>query len=200
MPDEPTPPPDLSNGLPGDPAVDDCFGPPAEPCECFCLHCRRVVMSSDMWYQRVINTADRLDGFWMCPTPNCDGKGFTFDLWPTDPDHPANEGWSDDDEDGEDGDEFSDEAAVGEEAEYDPAEPQYASDAADDDVEGEEWKLGLQPGERPPPSPDSDQARLAREAEDRQYDQPDRRPRTIDGSDWPRRGPGPVLGDDDLPF
>ena len=190
---------------PTDPAATDCFGPPAEPCECFCLHCRRTVLSSDMWYQRVVNAPDRIDGFWMCPTHNCDGKGFTFDIWPIDPDHPANDGWSDDDEDDGDDDAeaaFTDDADEdGSDAEYDPAEPQYATDGCDDgdDLEGEEWKHGLQPGERPPPSPAADAARAAWEAEQRQYDEPDRRPRTIDGSQWPKPRPGPI-GEDDIPY
>src|SRR5947208_1077533 len=85
----------------------DPFAPPAKPCECWCLHCRRTFMSTGIWFQRIINGRDGFDGFWMCPTPNCGGAGFTFDLFPTDPDHPANEGWYGDDDDGdEDDDEF----------------------------------------------------------------------------------------------
>src|SRR5215212_7679159 len=53
----------------------DQMAPPAEPCECYCLHCGRVFMSDQMWFQRVINARD-VDGFWRCPTPNCDGAGF----------------------------------------------------------------------------------------------------------------------------
>ena len=85
------------------------MGPPAEPCECFCLHCRRVFMSDAMWFQRVINSKDGFPGFWMCPTPNCGGAGFTMDIFPTDPDHPANEGWCsfDDSEDEESSEEES---------------------------------------------------------------------------------------------
>ena len=40
----------------------------------------------------------------MCPTPNCGGAGFTFDIFPTDPTHPANEGWHSSDDDDEDAD------------------------------------------------------------------------------------------------
>src|SRR5262245_53599989 len=82
----------------------DCFAPPTEPCECYCLHCKRVFMSDEIWFHKVINSKDGFDGFWMCPTPNCDGAGFTFDIFPTDPHHPANAGWhySEDDEDYED--------------------------------------------------------------------------------------------------
>src|SRR5882724_8663982 len=78
----------------------DCFAPPAEPCECYCLHCQRTFISDKIWFQKVIGDK-HLDGFWMCPTPNCSGAGFTFDIFPTDPDHPANANWHDDDGDDE---------------------------------------------------------------------------------------------------
>src|SRR5438132_8893636 len=85
------------------PPRDDPMAPPQEPCECWCLHCGRTFMSDQMWFQRVIGDPQGFEGFWMCPTPNCGGAGFTFDIFPTDPDHPANEGWHtcDDDEEGE---------------------------------------------------------------------------------------------------
>ncbi len=180
-------------------AQSDCFKPPAEPCECYCLHCQRVVMSSDMWFQEVVNGPDGPAGFWKCPTPNCGGAGFTFDLFPTDPNHPGNEGWQYDDGEDEPDDEV----------EYDPDEPQFADEIMGDDpdeLEGEEWKLGLQPGERPPDPPEVVARREAREAQQRKYDEPDRRPRTIDGSGWKRRGPLPPVDpsseitEDDIPF
>ena len=43
-------------------------------------------------------------GFWCCPTPGCDGKGFGFDIFPTNPDYRTEDGqrmWYGD-EDGED--------------------------------------------------------------------------------------------------
>src|SRR5579864_3374786 len=81
----------------------DCMAPPTAPCECFCLHCRRIFMSDQMWFQRVKGARDGFEGFWMCPTPNCSGAGFTFDIFPTDANHPGNAGWHsfDDDEEGE---------------------------------------------------------------------------------------------------
>src|SRR5256885_9208510 len=122
----------------------DQFAPPMEPCECYCLHCNRVFMSDQIWFQRVIGDKNGFEGFWMCPTPNCGGAGFTFDIFPTDPDHPANEGWhcSGDEEYDEEGEE-------GEDAEYDPSEEKYQQldeelGEEDDDMEGEEWKHGLQ--------------------------------------------------------
>ena len=210
---------------------DDPMGPPREPCECWCMHCRRTFMSNEMWFQRVIGDPQGFRGFWMCPTPNCSGAGFTFDIFPTDPDHPANEGWYGDggeddeayDEDEEDPDLedpegiFAGEHGPGggeadEAAEWDPNESHWKEldetlgDADDDDdIEGEEWKHGLAPGERPPPRAPaswSEEARQEWEAEQRSYDEPDRRPRELDWSDRPPR-PKPKPGDlteDDIPF
>jgi hypothetical protein len=210
---------------------DDPYGPPKEPCECWCMHCNRTFMSSELWFQRVIGDPQGFEGFWMCPTPNCSGAGFTFDIFPTDPDHPANEGWhyTDDDEDVE----FDDDDDDDDDAEYDPeldgvvaadspdpaAEDGWDPDETkwkqldeelgdcddDDDIEGEEWKHGLAPGERPPEPDWMESARREREEEERQYDEPDRRPREIDWSDREdRRGQHPAgdgpFSDDDIPF
>src|SRR4051795_7069210 len=151
----------------------DQFAPPVEPCECYCLHCQRTFMSDGIWFQKIVGDPKGFEGFWMCPTPNCDGKGFTFDIFPTDPNHPANDGWCYDDDDESDEDSEFDEdepewSSAGFEdpdfddtltadSEYDPDEPQYKSldqQYGNDDVdfvEGDEWKLGLEPGQRPPP-------------------------------------------------
>jgi hypothetical protein len=188
---------------------DDPFGPPRIDCECYCLHCRRTFMSSEIWFQRIKNAQPgKLDGFWMCPTPNCDGKGFTFDIFPTDPDHPANEGWSYDDDDDEadeldeEWDEEFDAATSAEElhVEYDPNETKWKEldeelgDEDDDDIEGEEWKYGLQPGEELPEPEWLSAGRREREEEERRYDQPDQRPREID---WEY---GEGISEDDIPF
>lgn len=206
-----SPPPD--NPMPPNPPGDgsnDCFAPPKEPCECYCLHCHRVFMSDGIWFQKIINSNDPgpIDGFWMCPTPNCSGAGFTFDIFPTDPNHPANEGWSDeDDEVYFDEDELEEEVA----AEYDPNEPKYAEldeqyGDDDDDIEGEEWKHGLAPGERPPDPPWVEEARRRWQEEQAKYDAPDERPRVLDWSDRPKPPPRPSgppgaeISDDDIPF
>src|SRR5438309_11027126 len=139
MPSPQPPHPEPESDGTNDPAADerDPFGPPEEPCECYCLHCNRVFMSDGMWFQKVINGRDGFEGFSMGPTPNCDGKGFTFDIFPTDPNHPANEGWveDDDDEDGvndagldEEFGEHAGEFAGGnpDDAPWDPAETKYA--------------------------------------------------------------------------
>jgi hypothetical protein len=171
-------------------------------------------MSDGIWFQKVINSADGFEGFWMCPTPNCSGAGFTFDIFPTDPLHPANEGWTyvEDDEEFLDDDDDDDETS----SEYDPTESKYAElDEAygddDDDIEGEEWKHGLAPGERPPEPPWVQESRQQWEEEQKQYDAPDERPRVLDWSDRPKsaprppRPPGPPtadgeIGEDDIPF
>ena len=204
----------------------DPMAPPAEPCECYCLHCRRTFMSDRIWFQRIINDPDgTLAGFWMCPTPNCGGAGFTFDIYPTDPTHPANAGWhycdddEDDDDDEEEEDFFSDDDDDDDEVlsaeddsaagEWDPDEAKYREmdevlgdgPVFDEDYAGEEWKYGLEPGERPEP-PGLAEMRREREAEEERYDEPDERPRELDWSDRPRRRPpgdGEFL-EDDIPF
>jgi hypothetical protein len=183
----------------------DPMGPPAEPCECFCLHCRRTFMSDQMWFQRVINARDGFEGFWLCPTPNCDGAGFTMDIFPTDPNHPENAGWSDDDGE-EDEMEFDDEDEDENEDEWDPAESKFEEfDEEDDDIEGEEWKHGIRPDELPITPPEQTEAQREyqahaqreREEEEKRYNMPDERPRVVDWSDRPEP---PPMKDDDIPF
>ena len=169
-------------------------------------------MSDQMWFQKVVGAKDGFPGFWMCPTPNCDGAGFTFDLVPTDPDHPANEGWhSFDDQEGgeeedwdEDPDEDPEEEAGAEAPEWDPTESRYEAldDAGDceEDLEGEEWKFGLEPGERPkvePPPPGVEPRNWAEQ--EALYDAPDRRPREVDWSNREDRTFSD-LNDEDIPF
>ena len=190
---------------------DDPFAPPDQPCECYCLHCRRTFMSTGIWFQRIRNAAPgQLDGFWMCPTPNCDGKGFTFDIFPTDPAHPANEGWTacdDDDEAWLEDIDSEDPAFFGlddEICEYDPDETKWKQldgelGDDDDDIEGEEWKYGLEPGEQLPEPQWLDESRREWEAEQARYDGPDERPREIDWEE-PDPPPGSGLNEDDIPF
>jgi hypothetical protein len=202
---------------------EDQFAPPTEPCDCRCLHCHRTFSSNLIWFQKINGARDGLDGFWMCPTPNCGGAGFTFDIFPTDPTHPANAGWtySDDDEeeeaegtwDDETGDFLAGGGGGAEEPDkdYDPDETKYkelddlwGDGDDDDDLEGEEWKYGLQPGERPE-MPMSEEARREREAEERKYDLPDERPRELDWTNreedqGPSGKPSGDWRDDDIPF
>ena len=53
---------------------DDPFAPPAEPVEVKCMHCERVYTSDRM----------RFDELWLCAFGDCDGRGFGFDILPTD--------------------------------------------------------------------------------------------------------------------
>ena len=191
------------------------FAPPMEPCECYCLHCNRVFMSDQIWFQHVIGDKNGFEGFWMCPTPNCGGAGFTFDIFPTDPHHPANAGWTETDDEDESDFEVTGEVtgeSTGEEelndpfdpdlseaiSEWDPDEPLYKSmDDQDDDIEGEEWKFGLEPGD---PLPDAQRSDVHPDWEDEEklYDQPDQRPREVDWSNRDDRD-GPIT-EDDIPF
>lgn len=70
----------------------DIFGPPEEPTECFCMHCGRIFMSDLM-------VPVDVDGerHWMCPVPGCGAMGFSFDIFPTDTNHPDS-GWVEDEE------------------------------------------------------------------------------------------------------
>ena len=187
----------------------DNFAPPAEPCECWCLHCRRTFMSSEIWFQKVINARSGFDGFWMCPTPNCTGAGFTFDIFPTDPEHPANDGWSYDDgeEEGEEewDEQEQEEANAEAAAEWDPDETRYKEldeiMPEDDDIAGEEWKFGLEPGAAPPAEWSmSEEAQRELEEEERLYNLPDERPRVLDWSNREESGPSGDFDDDDIPF
>ena len=195
-----------------------CFSPPAEPCQCWCMHCHRTFSSSRIWLQREIprrGDPHPTGGFWMCPTHNCDGAGFGFDLFPTDPAHPANEGWTYDDD--EPDDEFLDtdddnesdaekkpepESAA---AAYDPAEPGYAAMDALDPDDGDQWKLTEADRDaarvRTAAAEAAEAAAAEQEAEEsRRYDAPDERPRVIDHSNEIYVAPPRFVGDDDMPF
>ena len=58
----------------------------------------------------------------------------------------------------------------------------------------------LQPGERLPEPDWMEQARREHEAEERQYNEPDRRPRDVDWSDREDRQPDGGWTEDDIPF
>jgi hypothetical protein len=103
--------------------------------------------------------------------------------------------WMDDSEDDFAFEEFEDEDVN---AEYDPAEPHYQMldqwAGEDDDIEGEEWKYGLEPGERPiHAKPD-----WVTE-EEKKFDEPDLRPRELDWTDTERER-GEKMNEDDIPF
>jgi hypothetical protein len=185
----------------------DPMAPPKAPCECWCLHCRRIFMSDQMWFQKVINDPAGFPGFWMCPTNNCGGAGFQFDIFPTDPDHPANEGWhtfgdddSADEEFDEDDSEVADESG---EFKQQPFEFPEEEDFEDDDIEGEEWKYGIDPFAPVEESPQMIEQQRRMEEQEAKYDAPDERPRVLDWKDREdqRRGAGGgEFREDDIPF
>ena len=69
-------------------------------------------------------------------------------------------------------------------------------DSAETDIEGEEWKYGLEPGGQ---LPSSQMGRNAEwEEEEKRYNEPDQRPRELDWSNRDdREGP---ISEDDIPF
>ncbi len=93
--------------MPSDPETDP-FRPPAIPTEVGCLHCGQEYESYLIEWRVETDANGKEAGFWCCPTSGCDGKGFGFDILPTDPTYQDERGgWvqSDDDEIGEDNDE-----------------------------------------------------------------------------------------------
>ena len=61
----------------------DIFRPPVAPTKVFCHHCKKEFESYLIqWKEETVN--GEKDGSWACPTPDCDGKGFGFDIFPTD--------------------------------------------------------------------------------------------------------------------
>ena len=83
--------------------ANDPFGPPAQPVEVGCLHCGGRFMSDQITWRIETDAEGKQHGFWCCPDPTCDGRGFGFDLLPTDPNYrDENGGWVYDDDDDED--------------------------------------------------------------------------------------------------
>lgn len=90
----------------------DRFKPPAIPTEVHCLHCGQEYDSYLIEWRIETDHEGKPRGFWCCPVPGCDGKGFCFDIFPTDPDYRDEHGekvWHTDDE-GEDDDEEAEDA------------------------------------------------------------------------------------------
>jgi hypothetical protein len=79
----------------------DPFHPPAIPTEVGCLHCQQIYESYLIEWRIITCSDGKKRGFWCCPTPGCDGRGFAFDIFPTDPDYRDENGermWMDDSE------------------------------------------------------------------------------------------------------
>lgn len=69
----------------------------------FCMHCQEKYDSYRIEWREFQSKDGTREGFWCCPTPGCGGKGFLFDIYPTDPNWEDEEnrgmsgGWYDDD-------------------------------------------------------------------------------------------------------
>ncbi len=78
----------------------DPFRPPAIPTLVSCLHCGQEYDSYRIEWRVERDSQGQPHGFWCCPIAGCDGKGFGFDIFPTDPDYRDERGgWFFDDED-----------------------------------------------------------------------------------------------------
>ena len=76
----------------------DPFGPPAIPTLVACLHCGQEYDSYRIEWRIERDVSGSMHGFWCCPNPGCDGKGFGFDILPVDPNYQdENGGWVYDD-------------------------------------------------------------------------------------------------------
>jgi hypothetical protein len=91
---------------------DDPFGPPEVSVEVECLHCGQQYESYRIVWRIETDADGNQHGFWCCPIPDCDGKGFGFDIFPIDPDyHDERGGWIHCDEDCDEEDYDEDEFA-----------------------------------------------------------------------------------------
>jgi len=65
----------------------DYFRPPSIPTEVQCYHCRREFDSWKMVWREMFCEDGEIHGFWCCPIDGCGGRGFGYDIWPTEPDY-----------------------------------------------------------------------------------------------------------------
>jgi hypothetical protein len=101
----------------------DPFHPPAISTLVSCLHCGQEFDSFRIEWRIERDAKGQPHGFWCCPIPGCDGKGFGFDIFPVDPEYRDERGgWFYDDESDESDEDSSKADAL-------PSE----SNAADDD-------------------------------------------------------------------
>ncbi|MCI0366265.1 MAG: hypothetical protein L0Y44_10175 [Phycisphaerales bacterium] len=85
-------------------ALKDCMKPPRQSTLVACLHCGEEYDSWRMAYRVRAYSDGAVRGFWECGIPGCDGAGFMFDIFPTDPNYVAEDGalqgeWVEDHED-----------------------------------------------------------------------------------------------------
>ena len=105
------------------------MGPPKTPVEVYCIHCGNIYMSDRIRWQPDSDCFD--DGIWVCPIDGCDGKGFCFDIFPTDPDIARQFGveyFDDDEEDEEDDESFVDDFDVPDPPTHSPRPPRIFGD------------------------------------------------------------------------
>jgi len=108
------------------------MGPPKVPVEVECIHCGNVYMSDQIRWQP--DPGGPGGGWWVCPMDGCDGAGFCFDIYPTDPEVAKQFGvmtWSDDSDEDEDDEFFDDESEFDE---PDESPPPRSSTFDDDDI------------------------------------------------------------------
>lgn len=121
---------------PRDPSSDP-YAPPAVPCEVRCAHCGHFY---DSW-QIIWRALDgESEAAWCCPTPGCDGVGFGYDIFPTDPewiDENGNKLFVSDADLGEDPDDEDFVAFLDDDEEDD--DPSVDDEDWDDDQDGD-WK------------------------------------------------------------
>lgn len=82
----------------------DPFRPPAISTLVGCIHCGEEYDSYRIEWRVETDSNGRPMGFWCCPMPGCDGRGFGFDIFPVDPEYRDENGermWVDDDEEAE---------------------------------------------------------------------------------------------------
>ena len=97
--DDPSPEPNSPH------AQSDPFRPPAVPTLVHCLHCHNEFDSYRIEWRIETSHDGKKLGFWCCPMPGCDGRGFGFDILPVDPNYRDERGgwFSDDGEEGGEG-------------------------------------------------------------------------------------------------
>lgn len=122
----------------------DCFKPPKIPTAVHCIHCHEEYDSYRIEWRVFAEADGERHGFWCCPMPGCDGKGFGFDIFPTDPEYRDENGermgfFSDDDEyEEEDGAELLDEEGFNAEQFFEETMAAPDPPARDEDFDVEE--------------------------------------------------------------
>jgi hypothetical protein len=135
----------------------DPFAPPAIPTEVCCLHCGETYDSWQIEW-RMLDDADGIErGFWCCPIHGCDGKGFGFDILPTDPEYQDERGgwvFFDDERDGDDEDGEDEWSELEQDVSADPSSEDTSPSFADDMIPWDDDDVI--PPHKKPPGPGND--------------------------------------------